>query len=173
MSLQRSSGETETPTTSCTRCGGAMRLKFVAPGYVGGNEEMQTYQCTACGNTEVLKVHLGAQSGRSPDDPMSNSSSGKVRESGFACGFPVNWVSLRSDARRAQVTALCGRSGRSIVSHPHDEYHRPKQPVHHDSANACHFVDRQVDLSPKPAVKSDRLYGSVSLESPICRSESP
>ena len=44
MSLQRSSGETETPTTSCTRCGRAMRLKFVAPSYVSGNEEMQTYQ---------------------------------------------------------------------------------------------------------------------------------
>jgi hypothetical protein len=55
MSLQRS---------SCTRCGGAMRLKFVAPSYVSGNEEMQTYQYTACGNTEVLKVHLGARSGR-------------------------------------------------------------------------------------------------------------
>ena len=64
MSLQRSSGETETPTTSCIRCGGAMRLKFVAPSYVSGNEEMQTYQYTACGNTEVLKVHLGARSGR-------------------------------------------------------------------------------------------------------------
>ncbi len=64
MSLQRSSDEAKTPITFCTRCGGAMRLKFVAPSYVGSNEEMQTYQCTACGNTEVLKVHLEAQSRR-------------------------------------------------------------------------------------------------------------
>ena len=64
MSLQRSPDEMKTSIIFCTRCGGAMRLKFVAPGYVSGNEEMQTYQCTACGNTEVLKVHLGAQSAR-------------------------------------------------------------------------------------------------------------
>ena len=64
MSLQRSSGDAETPVTFCTCCGGAKRLKFVAPSYVGKNEEMQTYQCTGCGSTEVLKVHLGAQSRR-------------------------------------------------------------------------------------------------------------
>jgi hypothetical protein len=64
MSLQGSSGEAEVPITFCTRCGGAMRLKFVAPSYFGRNEEMQTYQCTACANTEVLKVRLEAQSGR-------------------------------------------------------------------------------------------------------------
>jgi hypothetical protein len=60
MSLQRSSGET--PVTFCTRCGEAMRLKFVVPSYLGRNEEMQTYQCTVCANINVLKVHLGAKS---------------------------------------------------------------------------------------------------------------
>ena len=62
MSLQRSPGEGETSIIFCTRCGEAMRLKFVAPSYVSRNEEMQTYQCTVCDNTEVLKVPLGAQS---------------------------------------------------------------------------------------------------------------
>jgi hypothetical protein len=62
VSLQQSRGEGETPITFCARCGEAMRLKFVAPSCVSKNEEMQTYQCTVCDNTEVLKVHLGAQS---------------------------------------------------------------------------------------------------------------
>jgi DNA-directed RNA polymerase subunit M/transcription elongation factor TFIIS len=64
MSLQRSSDEVKTPITSCARCGGAMRLEFVAPSYFGRNEEVQTYQCTACGNAEALKVPLKPQSRR-------------------------------------------------------------------------------------------------------------
>ena len=64
MSLQRSSDEAKTAITFCTRCGGATRLKFVTPSYVGRNEEMQTYQCTACGNAEVLKPPLKVQSRR-------------------------------------------------------------------------------------------------------------
>ena len=64
MSLQRSSDEAKMAITVCTRCGGATRLKFVTPSYVGRNEEMQTYQCTACGNAEVLKPPLKVQSRR-------------------------------------------------------------------------------------------------------------
>ena len=69
MSLQRSPDEMKTSIIFCTRCGGAMRLEFVAPSYFGGNEEMQTYQCTACGNAEALIVPLNRGADRTTQRP--------------------------------------------------------------------------------------------------------
>ena len=69
MSLQRSPDEMKTSIIFCTRCGGAMRLEFVAPSYFGGNEEMQTYQCTACGNSEALIVPLNRGVDRTTQRP--------------------------------------------------------------------------------------------------------
>ena len=97
MSLQGSSDEVKACVNFCTRCSGAMRLKLVAPSYVGSNEEMQTYFVwERQGAESSAQTAIEALTGR---PSARRSSSGNVRE-------PTSLTSSRQTNYRTSVR--CG-----------------------------------------------------------------